>query len=1441
MVEYSVELLQKLQTKQEALFFEEDVKEALELYIPPQMSLSMGNDKPKDAEERINDWLRNREKQCLLLLGDSGAGKTLFAKWLTVQIWKTQRSQCRIPLFIPLLYQKNPHENLIDNYLRFTCEIEDENQREWIKQQPLLLILDGFDEIHQKINLYQTNKLWQFKDIKIIISCRSQALAQTYNYASLFYPYDNQGKPQNSRLEEFVVNLFSEKQIDAYLEKYVSITKNTELEKHQNTSKNPDWRAWLTYKTYIENLPGLQPLLTSPFVLSIAVKVLPSIVAELHDKKSIEKRYLLKSNLYDRFVEQWFDRQEKKLLEGEHISKSYPIKKLFKECCKTIANAMLRTKVNSIKLEPDDIVPLLDKHGFFNSTATNIEAEDVFKRQKYFDEGICINGETVKLSFILSGCPVVQLQKNQYAFLHASLIEYFAAEKLFEGVMIDASISLNALNDELLVDEPETITFLANRVIKKEKFKQRLFALIEESKHEERIETASANAITILNYAGIPFSRKNFSHIRIKGADLSNAILDSVNLKNADLRKVNLRGAWLNNAELGGALMEEVEFGEFSYLNAEEPIRCIAYSYFGDHYLAVGGKEGVIRVWNIKESKWVFTLKGHTDQVNCLVFSHDGKILLSGSNDNSIRIWDIVNNKLLCAETKAHRSYVNCVAFSADGKLVASGSQDKSVRLWKWDGKNINPLRELNGHTDKVNCVAFNPEGKILASGSSDKSIRLWDTSNYELLKEMNAHISDVMCIIFYPKDRLASGSKDKSICIWEVSNSNYKFLKAMSGHTSDVNSLAFFSLNTQDSGVLASGSKDKSVRLWDISNSCCKSVMTGHTDGVNGVAFGSEGKILVSVSQDKSVRLWNTRYKALNTVNEHTDKVKGIAINSDMGILASASSDQSVRLWDAEGKFLYALKEHTQEVNSVALSMDGKLLASGSSDNSVCIWNTEGKLLYMLKEHKSSIRAIVFNPINSNILASASGGLTREQSDNTIRLWDITDKPVCLCAMAGHTSRVTSITFSSDGKLLASGSWDKSIRIWDVLTRKNVWVINGHNDTVNCIAFSPDKERKILASGSSDKLVCLWDISNPHKPLLEMKGHTNEVNCVAFSLDGRILASGSSDNSVRFWDGKTGKLLNSLKLTSPIYAIAFVFNEIDNKTYLSISSGKVIYYFETITTQSKFNFVLLWSVGNDSGLMSNQLDLGGVVGLDKQHDHLLKQREAIGNPSQKSTNAVLHTRNQKLVYQPPVYNVFGGHILTREQATVTMARKKTGEGSIHAFLIIEYIESNYYTIIRCDLVLDLKQKHVKKLVALGQALIEICTKPLKDMQILATECVYKCWEITYLKAKELLDNVEADRKEPIAYLNLGNSLLYSAINPNQRKHSCLTWCEEHLTKISIDVSKQQSWKDVFVANTINHLPDEDSSLDKIETTSTLSQVDKKDEEPDSPSNCFMM
>jgi len=581
-----------------------------------------------------------------------------------------------------------------------------------------------------------------------------------------------------------------------------------------------------------------------------------------------------------------------------------------------------------------------------------------------------------------------------------------------------------------------------------------------------------------------------------------------------------------------------------------------------------------------------------------VAFSPDAKLLVTGNADGEIRLWQIATAQQLFT-LKGHTAWVRSVAFSPDGNTLASGSSDYTVKLWDVRGGTC--LKTLQGHTSRVQSVAFSPDGDMLTTGSADQTVKLWNVRGGTCLKTLQGHTSQVLSVAFSPDaSTLVSGSKDSSIRLWDVDTG--QCLNILQGHTASVSSIAFHPQGT----ILGSGSEDQTVRLWDVSTGQCLKTLQGHTSRVRSVAFSPDEHTFASGSEDQTVRIWDINSdQCLEILQGHTGSVSSVAYSTQRlrlrptrtldanspgsYILTSASEDQTVRCWDvATGQGLRTLHGHRNGVWSVAFNPETHALISGSEDKTVRLWDiSTSQCLKTLQGHTGRIWSVAFQPRvlrEAELHCKAPQGtmLASGSEDQTVRLWDASTSQ-CLETLQGHSGRVKSVAFSLQGTTLASGSEDSSVRLWDTRTHQCLRTLQGHTDQVNSITFSPDE--CLLASGSDDQTVRLWDVSTG-QCLRILQGHTGWVWSVAFHPQGMILASASEDRTVKLWDASTGLCLKTLQgHTNWILSVAFSLD------------GNIL------ATGSEDQTVKLWDVSTGQCLRTLQGHTGWVcsVAFDSQ------------------------------------------------------------------------------------------------------------------------------------------------------------------------------------------------------------------------------------------------
>ncbi|EAZ90862.1 nSTAND1 domain-containing NTPase [Crocosphaera chwakensis] len=513
-----------------------------------------------------------------------------------------------------------------------------------------------------------------------------------------------------------------------------------------------------------------------------------------------------------------------------------------------------------------------------------------------------------------------------------------------------------------------------------------------------------------------------------------------------------------------------------------EGVQSVSFSFDGKT-LASGSNDNTIKLWDVKTGEVIHTLKGHNEPISSVSFSPNGKILASGSDDNTVKLWNLETGELI-RTLKGHNDsgFVTSLSFSPNGQLLASGSNgSKNGSIILWNIKTGQIIKNLENREVTIWSVSFSPDGKSLASGSGsdDNTVKLWDIETGELIRTLKGHNDRVRSVSFSPDSKtLASSSDDGRIQFWNVQlRQPVSITKA---HDNGVYSVSFH----PDGKILASGGRDGTIKLWDVEKGEIIHTFNHDNGSVWNIIFNPDGKILASSGDDGTIKLWDVkRTELLNTLNHHTGLVRRINFSPEGKILASGGDDGTIKLWDVEkGQLIHTLNPYNEAIVSISFSPNGKLLAaSGINSKTIKIWNLQTqKYLEPLVGHDTAIQSLSFSPDNK-ILASGS-------DQGIIKLWKSNKKQESFTEIFSITTygnvgaietflTILSLNFSRDSQILASGSNSNSntVQIWDSNTGNSIYSFNNHSDSVNGVSFNP--KRNILASGSDDQSIKLWDI----------------------------------------------------------------------------------------------------------------------------------------------------------------------------------------------------------------------------------------------------------------------------------------------------------------------------------------------------------------------------
>ncbi len=542
-------------------------------------------------------------------------------------------------------------------------------------------------------------------------------------------------------------------------------------------------------------------------------------------------------------------------------------------------------------------------------------------------------------------------------------------------------------------------------------------------------------------------------------------------------------------------------------------------------------------------------IKIYASNVNDIVFSPDGKILASvWGSEGKVILWNVETHELIGQPLSGYKNGVNSIAISPNGKILAVGDGDQSEAggggdIILWDIETLKPIGiPLSGHKHGVYSLAFSPDSNVLASGSRDDTIILWDIKKLQLIGQpLKGHTSSVKSVAFSPDGKiLASSGNDSVVILWDVSNINQLTAKQpthqiLKGHTHIVESVAF----SPDGKTLASSSYDDTIIFWDVTRKqqIAQPLLDANGNNQN-VAISPDGKILAlhSCTQLNNsqrcqgrISLWDLTKRQLRepSLLGYPNGMVSMAFSPDSTILVSSGCSNNpcnqgeIRFWNLSSRKLIGqpLTYHGGEVEILAFSLDAKSLFLRISHEFITLVD----VATFQPEYKFDLysRTFAISP-NGRIVAVGEG--------TDFILWDMLKGQQIGSPLNGLTDAVSSLAFSSDGKILASGGASRSkiradadkdsnnIILWNMATHQPIGLpLLGHTDSLTSLAFSPNS--KMLASGGFEGTIILWDVERGQQLGIPFKVHNNLVKNLLFSKDGKTLISASDDGSVVLWD----------------------------------------------------------------------------------------------------------------------------------------------------------------------------------------------------------------------------------------------------------------------------------------------------------------------------------
>jgi WD40 repeat protein/serine/threonine protein kinase len=548
----------------------------------------------------------------------------------------------------------------------------------------------------------------------------------------------------------------------------------------------------------------------------------------------------------------------------------------------------------------------------------------------------------------------------------------------------------------------------------------------------------------------------------------------------------------------------------------EGDISELAFSSAGGATLLASGSstENSIRLWNMGTSEQVALLEGHTDYIRGLAFSPDGSLLASASADKTGKIWDVAGRNEIATLT-GHTDLLGNITFSPDGKRIATASRDGTVRLW--DAANGQPISgfSFTAPTDPnrnapywLTGIAWNPDGSTIAVGSVSRAAYILDANTGEQRRVLEGHRDWIVLrgVRYSPDGRtLATASLDGTVKLWNAGSGTEQATLESSG-------LSLWSVTWSGNGeqVAASSDVGGTVTVWNARSREVINSLQLSQGLVRNLTYSDDGSVLASGGIGGTVVLHILESGQKITLPGGAPTVQYLTFVGETELVAISDRGVVVLIDLSQQREAVAFEGLDGVALSVASTLDRRTLAAGNEQGDIALWDLESKnLLRTLRGLRGPISNIAFSRDGSRIAA-----VTNEPNDApTIALWNTEDGQL-LQSFRGHSNAITGLALRADASMLATSSVDQTLRIWDGASDKELrsQTIPEGQGWYSSVAFSPDGS--MLATGTMGGQIEFYNPDTGDQ-IGSVDLQSGSVLALAFRLDGNQLAASTRDGGV--------------------------------------------------------------------------------------------------------------------------------------------------------------------------------------------------------------------------------------------------------------------------------------------------------------------------------------
>lgn len=632
-----------------------------------------------------------------------------------------------------------------------------------------------------------------------------------------------------------------------------------------------------------------------------------------------------------------------------------------------------------------------------------------------------------------------------------------------------------------LIIEP-LITLLEKTFPVKIQLKKQLKNLLNLCKELPFNNYGVGNIIKISEMLKIALQEYNFRELPIWQTDLSNNFLRKIDFSYCDFKNVK-------------------------FIHTLGAVLKIAYHPQGE-IIAISDINEIIYLWRVKDGQNILKLSGHNAWAWDLKFSIDGQLLISASDDKTVKVWDIKTGFCLANyELKQHKA--NAISITKNNKIIAIGCNCGYLELWHWQD-DIHHI--LQGHQGDINSLQFNHDDQFLFTASLDGTVKQWNLTDKTCFKTFNYSQNPIHCLSISPDDKLMlTVTINGNLQMWLIESVDC--LYSLDNKDIFIHQAIF--CPTGNSFATAS---ESTITFWNnLTGKIIKSLIP-QKGKIYSLAYSPNGKIITSASQQECLISFDIETgDRIDTLYGYSNHIWALSTDNNK-FLVSGGTDGILRLWSWEKSSpLKEIKAHKGVIFAVAWHPQKLFFASSGSDRTVKIWHGKtGEYQQQILAHTDLVFTIAWHP-EGEILAIAG-------SSNQIKFWNFNDNNFCLQLMI-KTTEIMHLSWSNNGKILAIYTRKGEVFIYDYYTDKLELIFENKeaniNDIRSYIAWKQN-DNYLVFTGAKNQVV-IWN-RKVKKLEKNLQGHLAQVVGISFIKNDQFLITVSLDTTIRIWEFSSGK-----------------------------------------------------------------------------------------------------------------------------------------------------------------------------------------------------------------------------------------------------------------------------------------------------------------------------